>query len=92
MRNQTIFPVQKDLPPELTKHLMDIRLTSHGKCEARDADHEHIQEHSHECGGMHWPAVLPPEVVLAGRLMVKFNEKRKLSVESCKSLRILVLI
>ncbi|EYU20145.1 hypothetical protein MIMGU_mgv1a002206mg [Erythranthe guttata] len=31
---------------------------------------EHAAEHKHECQGMHWPAVLPSDVVLAGRILI----------------------
>lgn len=36
-------------------------------------------EHKHECGGAHWAAVLPADVVLAGRIMAQSIEKRMLS-------------
>ncbi|KAK3005108.1 hypothetical protein RJ639_016525, partial [Escallonia herrerae] len=32
---------------------------------------ERIAAHKHECQGAHWPAVLPSEVVLAGRVLVR---------------------
>ncbi|KAK6135587.1 hypothetical protein DH2020_030695 [Rehmannia glutinosa] len=37
---------------------------------------EHAAEHKHECQGMHWPAVLPSDVVLAGRILVKHIEQQ----------------
>ncbi|KAL3834718.1 hypothetical protein ACJIZ3_009454 [Penstemon smallii] len=37
---------------------------------------EHIAEHRHECCGMHWPAVLPSDVVLAGRILVKYIQQQ----------------
>ncbi|WVZ59541.1 hypothetical protein U9M48_009666 [Paspalum notatum var. saurae] len=39
-------------------------------------------EHRHECGGAHWAAVLPTDVVLAGRIMARSIEKRMLSGKS----------
>ncbi|OQU91535.1 uncharacterized protein LOC8065191 isoform X2 [Sorghum bicolor] len=36
-------------------------------------------EHKHECGGAHWAAVLPTDVVLAGRIMARSIEKMMLS-------------
>uniref|UniRef100_A0A1D1ZB25 SET and MYND domain-containing protein 3 n=1 Tax=Anthurium amnicola TaxID=1678845 RepID=A0A1D1ZB25_9ARAE len=38
---------------------------------------ERIPEHRHECGGVNWPAVLPSDVVLVGRVMAKLIEKRQ---------------
>jgi len=35
-------------------------------------------EHRHECGGAHWAAVLPADIVLAGRMMAQDIEKRML--------------
>nr|CAB3499195.1 unnamed protein product [Digitaria exilis] len=35
-------------------------------------------EHRHECGGAHWAAVLPADIVLAGRIMAQYIEKRVL--------------
>ncbi|KAL6906538.1 hypothetical protein ACP4OV_004139 [Aristida adscensionis] len=39
-------------------------------------------EHRHECGGAHWAAVLPADVVLAGRIMARNIEKRMLAGKS----------
>jgi hypothetical protein len=39
-------------------------------------------EHKHECGGAHWAAVLPTDVVLAGRIMARSIEKMMLSGKS----------
>lgn len=38
-----------------------------------------VPEHRHECGGTHWSAVLPTDVVLAGRIVAQEKEKRRLS-------------
>ncbi|XVE90927.1 hypothetical protein DITRI_Ditri20bG0115000 [Diplodiscus trichospermus] len=37
---------------------------------------ECIPEHKHECQGVHWPAILPSDVVLAGRVVVKSMEQK----------------
>lgn len=37
---------------------------------------EGIPEHKHECQGVHWPAILPSDVVLAGRVVVKIMEQK----------------
>ncbi|CAN1301405.1 RNA polymerase II-associated protein 3 [Linum perenne] len=50
----------------LGKHVMEVT-----KCIDSDTAIECFPEHKHECGGVHWPAVLPPDVVLAGRVLTK---------------------
>ncbi|KAL7107461.1 hypothetical protein ACP275_06G056100 [Erythranthe tilingii] len=52
---------------------------------------EHAAEHKHECQGMHWPAVLPSDVVLAGRILVKHIEKQSCGGVDSKINRILDL-
>lgn len=37
---------------------------------------EDISEHEHECGGVNWSAVLPSELVLAGRILMKYFKKK----------------
>ncbi|GAV70275.1 TPR_1 domain-containing protein/TPR_10 domain-containing protein/TPR_11 domain-containing protein [Cephalotus follicularis] len=44
-----------------------------------DPDVEHLPEHIHECQGVHWPLVLPSDVVLAGRIIVKSIKQKKCS-------------
>lgn len=90
VRNQNLQYVQ-NLPADLANHFMDTALAGSEKCEIIDVNSKHIYEHRHECGGAHWPAVLPPDVVLAGRVMVKFKEERKFSGEIGKSLETVVL-
>lgn len=36
-----------------------------------DQEVESLPEHKHECHGVNWPAILPSEIVLAGRVVVK---------------------
>ncbi|CAN0899779.1 Histone-lysine N-methyltransferase ASHR1 [Linum grandiflorum] len=50
----------------LGKHVMAVT-----SCIDSDTAVECFPEHKHECGGVHWPAVLPPDVVLAGRILAK---------------------
>ncbi|XP_027104081.1 uncharacterized protein [Coffea arabica] len=38
---------------------------------------KNFTEHGHECGGLHWPLVLPSEVVLAGRVLAKYIEQQR---------------
>ncbi|KAH9733729.1 tetratricopeptide repeat (TPR)-like superfamily protein [Citrus sinensis] len=42
---------------------------------------EHIFEHKHECKGVHWPVILPSDVVLAGRVVVKSVQKNGVSTD-----------
>lgn len=59
--------ILKNLSSDLGKYVADIIL-------GNDCDHkiEDIHEHKHECQGVHWSAVLPSEIVLAGRVLAKF--------------------
>ncbi|KAL4339767.1 hypothetical protein GQ457_08G010200 [Hibiscus cannabinus] len=48
-------------------------ITGGSNCDPKPA---HIPEHKHECQGVHWPAILPSDVVLAGRIVVKSMEQK----------------
>ena len=37
---------------------------------------ECFPEHKHECLGVNWPAILPTDIVLAGRILVKSTTQR----------------
>ena len=54
-------------------------------CAYVDGKFQKFYEHQHECGGSNWPAVLPSDVVLAGRLMVKNIYIRDYSLDSDKA-------
>lgn len=69
--NSNSFPIDETLSDELKKHIADITLAN-----ASASDIHHFFEHRHECHGVHWPAVFPPDVVLAGRILVKSTEKK----------------
>ncbi|XP_042492158.1 SET and MYND domain-containing protein 4 isoform X3 [Macadamia integrifolia] len=56
-----------------------------------DANINCIPEHKHECGGVHWPVVLPSEIVLAGRVLVKSIEQRRHSSLTSKPIESLDL-
>ncbi|KAK0593132.1 hypothetical protein LWI29_031522 [Acer saccharum] len=43
---------------------------------------ENIFEHKHECRGVHWPIILPSDIALAGRVVVKSIEQRRASAGS----------
>ncbi|XP_016564999.2 N-lysine methyltransferase SMYD2 isoform X3 [Capsicum annuum] len=62
---------------DLKNYMADVRAGT------STLDTVHIAEHSHECQGFHWPLILPSEVVLAGRILVKvIEQKRRTSADS----------
>ncbi|KAI0513760.1 hypothetical protein KFK09_009790 [Dendrobium nobile] len=75
VRSNDFSNFQNNLSVELWKYATESISLYHS---ARENGGD-LPEHTHECGGAHWPAVLPPDVVLAGRVMMKSIEKRKLS-------------
>uniref|UniRef100_A0A7N0THB2 SET domain-containing protein n=1 Tax=Kalanchoe fedtschenkoi TaxID=63787 RepID=A0A7N0THB2_KALFE len=58
--------IHKSIPDELQKHIAEVIVTDRCKL-----DDNHFAEHRHECKGVNWPAVLPPDIVLAGRILCK---------------------
>ncbi|XP_047944931.1 SET and MYND domain-containing protein 4 isoform X1 [Salvia hispanica] len=60
-----------DLSDDLERHIRNVTSPSFSS-----PDVKHFAEHRHECQGMHWPAVLPSDVVLAGRIIVKHIEEQ----------------
>ncbi|XP_057778491.1 uncharacterized protein LOC130997245 isoform X2 [Salvia miltiorrhiza] len=68
---KTKYGFKLDLSDDLEQHMRNV--TSPGFC---SSDAKHFAEHRHECQGMHWPAVLPSDVVLAGRILVKHIEEQ----------------
>lgn len=75
-KNKGGFTVQKSLSAELEKHVMNASLANGVSCTTADMNIKQIFEHRHECGGVHWSTVLPHDVVLAGRVMSKYIEKK----------------
>ncbi|KAL0700347.1 hypothetical protein Bca4012_056469 [Brassica carinata] len=61
-RNQ-IF---QNLPDDIVEHIKDVTSAVRYYSET-----ESVQEHQHECRGANWPAVLPSDAVLAGRVIMK---------------------
>lgn len=55
-----------NLPDDIVDHIKGVtsavRYYSETEC---------VQEHQHECRGANWPAVLPSDAVLAGRVIMK---------------------
>ncbi|XP_023520332.1 SET and MYND domain-containing protein 4 isoform X3 [Cucurbita pepo subsp. pepo] len=59
--------ILKDLSDDLRKYVQEITLPSFADLRTDD-----VPEHKHECDGVHWPVILPSEIVLAGRIVAKF--------------------
>ncbi|KAJ0970229.1 hypothetical protein J5N97_023106 [Dioscorea zingiberensis] len=74
----------KNVPVDLVNHVMDTISLSNVKSDLQDINYQSIAEHKHECGGSPWSVVLPTDVVLAGRILAKLMEKRRLSGETSK--------
>ncbi|KAF6172693.1 hypothetical protein GIB67_042016 [Kingdonia uniflora] len=53
------------------------RFGSNSESSVTDSNLEGVSEHRHECGGAHWAAILPSEIVLAGRVLAKSIERRR---------------
>ncbi|TKY73978.1 RNA polymerase II-associated protein 3 [Spatholobus suberectus] len=62
--NNSIF---KNLPSDLGEYAAEVI-----QCNDSEQEIEDITEHKHECQGVHWPVVLPSEIVLAGRILARF--------------------
>ncbi|KAJ8537160.1 hypothetical protein K7X08_035561 [Anisodus acutangulus] len=77
-RSSKSFSGLEGLADDLKNYMSDVVLTG-----ASTLDTGHIAEHRHECQGFHWPLILPSEVVLAGRILVKvIEQKRRTSADT----------
>ncbi|XP_052180260.1 uncharacterized protein LOC127793547 isoform X2 [Diospyros lotus] len=70
--NTKSFDISKTFSDEIEKYIADITLP-----EISASHNQHFAEHRHECHGVHWPAVLPSEIVLAGRILMKSVEQER---------------
>lgn len=82
--NEDIF---KNLADDLKRYVQEITLPSFANLRA-----EGVPEHKHECEGVHWPAVLPSEIVLAGRIVAKFVAQRGGFTDASNLVDMLVLL
>ncbi|CAL9086903.1 unnamed protein product [Musa textilis] len=73
------YLIKTNLAADLEKHVMNAILANPTRSTGEDICSNHIPEHRHECGGAHWSAVLPPDIVLAARVIVTSIEKCKAS-------------
>lgn len=64
---------------ESNNNVVDIAKLSVTSTKSKTPDSKQIAEHRHECGGAHWAAVLPADIVLAGRIMAQYIEKQLLA-------------
>ncbi|XP_006662498.1 SET and MYND domain-containing protein 4 [Oryza brachyantha] len=64
---------------ESNKNLVDIAKLSVTSTRCKTLDSKQNAEHKHECGGAHWSAVLPSDIVLAGRIMAQYIDKQLLA-------------
>lgn len=60
----------KNLPSDLGEYAAKIIQYNDYEQEIED-----VTEHKHECEGVNWPAVLPSEIVLAGRILARYFSK-----------------
>ncbi|KAF2296955.1 hypothetical protein GH714_013546 [Hevea brasiliensis] len=60
------------LPNNLKEYIAEVT-----SCSDSDPYVECFPEHKHECLGVHWPAVLPSEIVLAGRILANLYLKEE---------------
>ncbi|KQJ97373.1 hypothetical protein BRADI_3g30360v3 [Brachypodium distachyon] len=63
-------------------HLVDNAKLGLTSTRCKTSNSKQIAEHMHECGGAHWAAVLPADIVLAGRVMAQYIDKRLLTGKS----------
>lgn len=63
------YPVNHGIHENLSENL-DAYIKGITFCKESKLDAD-IPEHRHECQGVNWPAILPAEIVLAGRVLIK---------------------
>ncbi|XP_050219909.1 uncharacterized protein LOC126670260 isoform X2 [Mercurialis annua] len=63
--------IDGSLPEDAKEHIAEVTVSSNSDLYA-----ESFSEHKHECLGVHWPAVLPTDIVLAGRILAKSVSQR----------------
>ena len=61
---------------------LDLEKLSITSTRRKAPNSKQIAEHRHECGGAHWAAVLPADIVLAGRIMAQYIDRRMLTGKS----------
>lgn len=79
--------ILKDLSDDLRKYVQEITLPSFADLRTDD-----VPEHKHECDGVHWPVILPSEIVLAGRIVAKFVGQGGVFADASNLVDMLVLL
>lgn len=79
--------ILKNLSDDLRKYVQEITLPCFANLRTED-----VPEHKHECDGVHWPAILPSEIVLAGRIVAKFVAQRGAFTDASNLVDMLVLL
>ncbi|XP_065847577.1 uncharacterized protein [Euphorbia lathyris] len=69
--------IDDSLPKNVKEHIADVTSSTDSELTV-----ECFFEHKHECRGVHWPAVLPSDIVLAGRIIAKTIFLRRGSMDS----------
>ncbi|CAL0327536.1 unnamed protein product [Lupinus luteus] len=65
-----VHAILKSLPRDLGEYAAEVIQVNDSEQEI-----ENISEHKHECQGVNWSAVLPSEIVLAGRILARLLPK-----------------
>lgn len=65
------YEFQRNLIDDLEDYVRNVTSPS-----ITNSELDYAAEHKHECQGAHWPAVLPSDVVLAGRVLVKHIQQQ----------------
>ncbi|KAK9128247.1 hypothetical protein Syun_017044 [Stephania yunnanensis] len=86
------YPFHEMLPTDLQRYISSVILAPDSRPGAANPDSGGIAEHKHECGGVNWFAVLPSEIILAARMIVKSIEQRKRSEGTTESAKTLELV
>ncbi|WCJ34891.1 Tetratricopeptide repeat (TPR)-like superfamily protein [Euphorbia peplus] len=69
--------IDESLPKNVKEHIADVTSST-----VSELNFECFFEHKHECHGLHWPAVLPSDMVLAGRMIAKTIFQKRASMGS----------
>lgn len=75
----------QNLPDDIVEHIKGVT-----SADIYYSETECIQEHQHECRGANWPAVLPSDAVLAGRVIMKLINQGKTTMDLSNLQEILV--
>ncbi|XP_072963052.1 histone-lysine N-methyltransferase ASHR1 isoform X1 [Typha angustifolia] len=80
--SQACSPAEKNHAADFAECFAGAISANYTKDVSTKVNFKHVPEHRHECGGTHWSAVLPSDIVLAGRIMAKCIAKRSSEVSN----------